>query len=207
MNTRSQSSPMPLILNWQTELTLTKKITLALIMACLTGLMAQVRVPLPFTPVPMTGQTFAVLMAGVVLGKNWGGISQIIYATLGFVGVPWFSGMSGGLAVLMGPTGGYILGFILAALFIGYMIEKSKGSKNFFFLLLVMSFGTFALIFIPGLVHLALWTSLVKGSEVRLMEILAMGFFPFVIGGVIKIFLAAGITAGLNGLQGHLDRQ
>ncbi len=91
---------------WRYELSLPMKLALAFGMAALTGLLAQVRFQLPWTPVPLTGQTLAVLLAGVALGKWWGGISMAIYAGLGIAGVPWFQGWNGGLAYLAGPTGG-----------------------------------------------------------------------------------------------------
>jgi len=99
---------------WRYELNLLYKITLAIGFACLTGLLAQFRFYLPGSPVPITGQTFAVLIAGILLGK-WGGISQGMYVGFGAMGVPWFAGMNAGLAYLLGPTGGYIIGFIFAA--------------------------------------------------------------------------------------------
>ena len=110
--------------HWRFEQSIPMKLLLALGMAAVTGLLAQVRVPLPWTPVPITGQTLAVLLAGVALGKWWGGASMFIYAGLGVAGVPWFQGWGGGLSHLAGPTGGYIVGFILAALFLGYFTDK-----------------------------------------------------------------------------------
>ena len=77
---------------WREQARLPSKITMAALMAAVVGLLAQVKVPLPFTPVPITGQTFGVLLAGVLLGKKWGGVSLGIYAVLGIVGLPWFNG-------------------------------------------------------------------------------------------------------------------
>lgn len=73
---------------WRYELAIPKKIALAIGVACLVGLLAQVRFYIPWSPVPITGQTFAVLLAGVVMGRRWGGISLAIYATLGIAGFP-----------------------------------------------------------------------------------------------------------------------
>ena len=111
---------------WRYQASLPWKITLALLMAGLTGLLAQVRIALPFTPVPLTGQTFAVLLAGVVLGRKWGGVSLAIYAILGVAGVPWFNGGTSGLSA----TGGYLIGFVLAALFLGYYTDKYAKSRR-----------------------------------------------------------------------------
>ena len=93
-------------------LSLAGKIALALAFAAMTGIAAQIRIPLPFTPVPITGSTFAVLAAGVLLGRNFGGFSMASYVALGAAGVPWFNGGGAGLSYVAGPTGGYLIGFI-----------------------------------------------------------------------------------------------
>jgi len=167
------------------------KILLCFSMACLTGVMAQVRIPLPWTPVPITGQTFAVLLAGVLLGGLWGGLSQATYIILGGMGLRWFTGFQGGWAHLMGPTGGYIWGFILAALFIGYVSDKHVKSREFVPMFMVMSFSTFFLIFLPGLVHLAFWYSFIRGASFGLSGLLMTGLLPFIPGAFIKITIAA----------------
>ena len=84
---------------WRSNTSLVNKVFMAFFMACITGIMAQVIIPLPWTPVPITAQTFAVLMAGVVLGRWWGGISLLIYLTIGLLGVPWFAGLTGGYSI------------------------------------------------------------------------------------------------------------
>jgi len=184
--------------HWRYNLATTQKIALAFGMAALTGLMAQIRIPLPLTPVPITGQTFAVLLAGILLGRNWGGISMAIYATLGAIGLPWFAGFGGGLAILFGPTGGYILGFILAALFIGYISDRFIKSRNFIPMLLLMLFANFILIHGTGLIQLSIWVNFVKDSSPTFYEILAMGTLPFVAGGLIKVIAAASIAKGIT---------
>jgi biotin transport system substrate-specific component len=77
---------------WRYELELVNKVVLAFGFACLTGLLAQVRFYLPWTPVPITGQTFAVMLAAILLGRYWGGISQGMYVGIGAAGAPWFAG-------------------------------------------------------------------------------------------------------------------
>lgn len=184
--------------HWRYNLATTQKIALALGMAILTGLVAQIRIPLPFTPIPITGQTFAVLLAGVLLGKNWGGISMVIYAVLGAVGLPWFAGFGGGVAVLFGPTGGYIFGFVLAALFIGYLSDRFVKSRNFLPMLLLMLFANFVLIHGTGLIQLSIWLNFVKGSSPTFYEILALGTFPFIAGGLVKVVMAAIMAKGIS---------
>jgi biotin transport system substrate-specific component len=186
------------VFRWRYELSLPMKLALALGMAALTGLLAQVRVYLPWSPVPLTGQTLAVLLAGVVLGKWWGGISLGIYAGLGMAGVPWFQGLNGGLAYLAGPTGGYVIGFILAALFLGYFTDKYVRSRRFLSMLGLMLFASLILIYVPGLLQLGLWLNLVKGEPVTLGGLMMMGAVPFIAGDITKAVVAALIARSIT---------
>ncbi len=195
---------------WRCDLSLARKIALALGMACITGLVAQLRVPLPWTPVPITGQTFAVLLAGILLGRWWGGISMALYAGLGVLGVPWFAGWTGGMGVLAGPTGGYIVGFILATLFLGHFTDRYIKTKNFLPMLGLMLFASFVLIYVPGIIQLYLWLNLVSGKAIGLFQVLAMGLFPFIIGDAIKALIAAGIAWGAipkEAYNGEVDKK
>lgn len=180
--------------SWRTHLGLLQMLLLALAMACLTGLVAQLKFYLPFTPVPVTGQTFAVLLAGVLLGKNWGGLSQVFYVGMGLSGIPWFAGKVGGLAVMAGPTGGYLVGFVLAAFFLGYMTDTFVKVRRFRSMFVLMLVATFALIFIPGLIQLSLWLNLSQGKSFDLNQVLTLGLWPFVPGAFIKCALAAFLT-------------
>ncbi len=186
------------VFRWRYELSIPKKLALALGMAALTGLVAQVRIPLPWTVVPITGQTFAVLLAGVLLGRRWGGISLGIYAGLGAIGLPWFAGWSGGLGVLTGATGGYIIGFILAALFLGHFTDKYIRSRSFFSMLGLMLFANFVLIYVPGLLWLGLWLKMIAGAPATFITLLGMGAFPFIIGDIVKAVAAAAIARGVT---------
>ena len=178
---------------WRYELELFHKAVIAIGFACLTGLAAQVRFYLPWTPVPITGQTFAVLLSAILLGR-WGGITQCIYAGLGAAGVPWFAGWDGGIGVITGPTGGYIIGFIIAAFFIGHFVDRYIRSRSFLSMLTLMLFANFVLIYGPGLLQLYVWLSLVKGFSVGFWELLMMGAIPFIIGDITKVVAAAALT-------------
>lgn len=180
-----------LLFKWRHNTTLVNKAVLATLLACITGLMAQARIYLPWTPVPITGQTFAVLLSAVVLGKWWGGISQSIYVTLGLIGIPWFAGWKGGTAVLLGPTGGYIVGFILAAFFLGHFTDKYLGHRKFLPILALMIVANFVLIYVPGLLHLGFWFYFTTGSFLDIRSLLMAGLIPFVAGDFIKLFAAA----------------
>jgi biotin transport system substrate-specific component len=198
------------VFRWRYELSVPKKLALAVGIACLTGLLAQIRVLLPWSPVPLTGQTFAALLAGVLLGRWWGGISLAIYAGLGAAGLPWFSGWSGGVGYLAGPTGGYIIGFILAALFLGHFTDKYIRSRSFFSMLGLMLFANFVLIYVPGLLQLGLWLNFVNGEPVTLATLLGMGAAPFVAGDVTKAVIAAAIARGVTpklAYNGEVDKE
>jgi len=197
------------VFRWRCELSIPKKLILALGLACVTGLIAQIRIMLPWSPVPVTGQTFAVLLAGVLLGKRWGGISLAIYAGLGAVGIPWFTGWGSGLGYLGGPTGGYIIGFILAALFLGYFTDTYVRSRSFLSMLALMLVANFILIYGPGLLQLGLWLNLVKGEPVSFTTLLSMGALPFIAGDITKAVIAAAIARGVTpklAYNGELDR-
>jgi biotin transport system substrate-specific component len=185
------------VFKWRTELAIANKIALAIFMAGLTGLLAQVRVVLPWTPVPITGQTFAVLLAGVLLGKSWGGISQAIYVILGTAGIPWFTGAKGGYAALAGPTGGYLIGFIFAALFVGYFTDKYINARSFKSLIFLMLFAEIVIIYGLGLLQLGIWIRLTKGTSPSLWQLLMMGAIPFIPGCIIKAFVAATLAKGI----------
>jgi len=178
------------VFRWRCQLSITQKIALAVVFAVLTGLAAQIRFYLPFSPVPFTGQTFAVLLAGVMLGRWWGGASMAIYASLGFAGVPWFNGLTSGVTA----TGGYIIGFILAALFVGHFTDKYISSKRMINMLGIMLVANFGLIYIPGLIWLGFWVNSVSAEPVSIAALLAMGATPFIIGDIVKAVLAA-VTA------------
>ena len=169
------------------------KLLMSLLMACFTGLMAQVIIPLPWTPVPITAQTFAVLCSGLFLGKKYGCLSQILYIVLGVAFIPWFGGMTGGLEILLGSTGGFLIGFIIASYFIGYISAKYAEARSFRKMVAVIGIANFALIYIPGLAGLALWMSL-QGATFTVVDILMMGLVPFIFGDIVKILAAASVS-------------
>jgi biotin transport system substrate-specific component len=186
----------PGVFRWRYELSLPKKLALAFGVAALTGLLAQARFYLPWSPVPITGQTFGVLLAGVLLGTWWGGVSMAMYAGLGAAGIPWFTGLNGGIAYLAGPTGGYVIGFILAALFLGYFTDKYTKARNFAVMLGLMFFASFVLIYGPGLLQLHLWLANIKGEPATFSQLLSMGAIPFLAGDATKAVIAALIARG-----------
>lgn len=170
-----------------------QRAALALALAALTGLAAQVRIPLPFTPVPITLQTFAVLLSGVVLGARWGGASQGLYAGLGAAGVPWFAGATAGVGQIVGPTGGYIVGFVLAAALVGYAVDHSGRAREPAALVGLLLVANFVVVYGVGLPWLYGWLALVQGSSPTVVGVLELGLFPFVAGDLLKLLAAAGV--------------
>ena len=188
---------------WRFETNLVYKISLALIFSCIIGLLSQFRFYLPGNAaVPITGQTFAVLMASVILGK-WGIASIGFYLGAGAAGVPWFApkvGMpifsSGGFGAITGSTAGYLLGFLFAALFLGYFTDRYIKSRSFVGMFSMMFFSHFVLIYIPGLVMLYVWWTTFIGS-IGIMELLTIGAIPFLAGDILKVFIAASLATSV----------
>jgi len=190
------------LFKWRSNTSLANKVVLAFLVACFTGIMAQVVIPLPWTPVPITLQTFAVLMAGIFLGRYWGGISMLIYLAVGLLGVPWLAGMSGGIEALLSASGGYLIGFILAALFLGYFVDRYVQSRKFLPMLGLMLFANFVLLYTPGLIQLSIWTQSATGVAPGIWELLLMGAIPFIAGDLLKIGGAAALTKVITPKQG-----
>lgn len=176
---------------WRFESTFANKVVLAFGFACLTGLLAQIRFSLPYTPVPVTAQVFAVLLSGVILGKWYGGLSQGLYSGIGAAGFPWFNGLKGGMDVLSGVTGGYIIGFIAAALVIGWLTDRYVRCRSFIGLFSIMLLGI-ALIYLFGVVQL----SLILG--VNAQRAIELGALPFIGVDVYKALIAAAIAAAVT---------
>ena len=147
------------------------------------GLSAKVQVLLPFSPVPVTGQTFAVLMLGALLGARRGSLAVLAYLVEGAAGMPVFA-FGGGFAILFGPTGGYLTGFLPAAYLTGRLAEK-RWDRRIGTTLLAMILGN-AAIYTCGL----LWLCCLMGFGTK---VLAVGLYPFVFGDLLKIALAAAL--------------
>ncbi len=156
--------------------------------AVMTALGAHVRIPLPFTPVPITLQTLFVVLAGAALGPVLGPLSQGLYVFGGGLGLPVFAGGVGGWsALLQGATSGYLVGFIVAASLTGWMVRRRE--SRFFWILLSMMAGE-GVIYICGVAWLALALEMSLGRAVRL------GVLPFLAGDAVKLCLAAGLFRG-----------
>jgi len=155
--------------------------------AAFVSLAAQLTIPM--VPVPITGQTLAVLLVGASLGAVRGAISLALYAVLGIVGVPVFSEATHGLAIVGGPTGGYIIGFIFAAALTGWLAQREWDHR---ILKALAAFGAGTVVtFAFGLPWLAFWLG-ANGFDNDINAVLQSGLYPFIVGGIIKAALAAG---------------
>ncbi|MEW6232088.1 MAG: biotin transporter BioY [Chloroflexota bacterium] len=145
------------------------------------ALSAQISVPLPFSPVPVTGQTFGVLLVGALLGSRSGALSLLVYLGEGALGLPVFAGGTGGLVRLAGPTGGYLLGFVAAAFLVGWLCERGW-DRRLPTAAMAMLLGN-AIIYLFGLP----WLAHFVGPD----KALALGLLPFIPGDLSKLILAA----------------
>jgi biotin transport system substrate-specific component len=150
--------------------------------AALTGAVAQIAIPLPFTPVPITLQTFTVLLAGAALGPLRGGASMLLYVAVGAAGVPWFAQQASGTGI---PSFGYIVGFVVAATIVGALARRGADRTVA---------GTLAIMVLGNLVIYAIGVPwLMAALSVDVPTGLGYGLWPFLVGDALKIALAAGL--------------
>jgi biotin transport system substrate-specific component len=164
---------------WQVSESWKKQALLVVLGSLFIAICAQISIELPLVPVTM--QTFAVLAVGAAFGMRLGAATLVLYTLEGTLGLPLFQGFSGGPAVMMGPTGGYIVGFILAAALVGWFAERGF-DRRVLATFGVMILGT-AVVYIPGLIWLAQYTGYDK--------VLELGLYPFLWGDLLKAALAA----------------
>lgn len=157
--------------------------------ALLTALLAQVAIPVAGSPVPITGQTLAVVVTAAALGPLRGVAGQALYLLLGMVGLPFYSEATGGVEVVFGATGGYLIGFLPAAYLIG--LAARHGQDRRFTRALPLFAAGQLVIFAVGVPWLAVVASL---SAAQALE---AGFYPFLVGGAVKALIAAGVLSGL----------
>ncbi|MER5358986.1 biotin transporter BioY [Streptomyces sp. NPDC002785] len=149
--------------------------------AALTGIAAQIAVPVPGSPVPVTGQTFAALLVGTALGARRGFLSLAVYALIGMAGMPWFAGGSSGAG---GASFGYVLGMLLAATVVGGLARRG-GDRSVLRTAGTMVLGS-AIIYAVGVPYLALSTGMSASAAI------AAGLVPFLVGDALKAALAMG---------------
>ena len=165
--------------------------------AAFTGISAQVRIPLPFTPVPITAQVFVVLLSGALLGRTLGPLSQAVYVCAGAAGLPWFAPKAGegfftrgGWGVITGVTGGYLISYPFAALLVGFVVDRYVRYRSFTPILLTL-LGGVLVIYAFGTVQLAAVLGVGPGDAMIYAAV------PFVPGDVLKAVIAALILSGV----------
>jgi len=160
-----------------------RNVLIAVVGTLLLAVASKIKIPLP--PVPMTAQTLVLLVLAMACGWKLAGATVLLYLAEGAVGLPVFAGTPEkgiGLAYMTGPTGGYLIGFLLAAVTVGYLAERGW-DRNFGTTAVAMFIGN-ALIYVPGL----LWLGTVVGWDKPVLE---WGITPFLFGDVIKLVIAA----------------
>jgi biotin transport system substrate-specific component len=174
---KTQSLPyLPLAKTLWPARSLGRDLSLVLAGSLFVALLAQVAIPLPFTPVPITGQTLGVLLVGAALGSRLGFMALLAYLLEGAMGLPVFAGGTGGLAKILGPTGGFLLAFPLAAGLVGLLVERLGLDRSFLGTLLAMLLGN-ALIYLLGLPWLWAWL-MGAGKALGLSGFSPWGFSP-----------------------------
>lgn len=165
-------------------------LTLTALFAAVLAAASWISVPLPFTPIPINLGTLAVTLSGALLGKKYGPLSVLIYILLGAVGIPVFAGFTGGLSHIVGPTGGYIAGYLTSSFITGFIMgtcyneDKLDGWKKYALIALAALLGT-ASCYIIG----TLWFMHLTGNS--LAASLTMCVIPFLPGDAFKIAAAA----------------
>ncbi|MFF3393330.1 biotin transporter BioY [Streptomyces sp. NPDC002669] len=160
--------------------------------AALTGIAAQIAVPIPGSPVPVTGQTFAALLVGTALGARRGFLSLGVYALVGMAGMPWFAEARSGMAF---PSFGYVLGMLLAAVVVGALARRG-GDRSMLRTAGTMVLGS-AIIYAVGVPYLALSTGMSASAAI------AAGLVPFLLGDALKAALAMGALPAAWKLAGR----
>lgn len=152
------------------------------------ALCAQISFDLPFTPVPITLQTFGVLLIGASYGAWRGGITTAVYLLMGIVGLPVYADRTHGLDVVLGATGGYLIGFVVAAFIVGLLAQR-QWDRRFSSAVAAMLTGT-VIIYVLGLI----WLKQDQGLD--LATTLEYGLYPFVPGDLLKLYLAGALLPG-----------
>ncbi|MBS3977444.1 MAG: biotin transporter BioY [Syntrophomonadaceae bacterium] len=167
-----------------------RSLILVALFAAITSVLAQVSIPVPFSPVPLTGQTFAVFLAGAILGSKLGAMSMVVYLLLGAIGLPVFAQAKAGIGVLIGHTGGYLFGFVVGAYILGKIVENSKGAG--YGRMLTGMVASLVIAYTLGAIQLAL----VLGWPME--KAVMLGVIPFIPLDGLKIILAAGVAISVR---------
>lgn len=157
--------------------------------AALTAVLGLISIPMPISPVPISGQSLAIMLAGSILTVRQAAYSVLTFLLVGAAGVPVISGGNGGIGVIVGPRGGYLIGFLVGVI----VISLIKGlGNNVWRLVLANIAGGIVVVYIMG----ALWLSFITGMD--LQKALIAGVLPFIPGDLCKVFIASVIGVAIN---------
>lgn len=160
------------------------KMTMTALMAAVLCILAPLAIGIPFSTVPISGATFAVYLCAGLLGTKLGVLSVLIYILLGFIGIPVFAGWSSGPGVVFGPAGGYVIGYLVIAAFVGIFVEKYGNKLRT--MVLGMALGTIGCYTIG-----TIWMGLQLQLDIK--AALLAGVIPFIPGDIVKIVMASAI--------------
>ncbi|XSG73259.1 biotin transporter BioY [Herpetosiphon llansteffanensis] len=163
------------------------------------ALTAQIAIPLPWTPVPITGQTLGVLLTGAILGPRRGALAILLYLVEGLAGMPVFAGMTSGMAKLLGPTGGYLMALPVAATLVGWLAQRGW-DRRIPTALAMFGLGNL-IIYAIG----ASWLNIYKDTFGQI-SVMWAGVYPFLLGDALKIVVAALVLPGAWALFGRNER-
>lgn len=151
------------------------------LLSALIAVSSYIIIPLPFSPVPVTGQTLAIMLCALLLTPKQSVLTLVIYLLIGVSGVPVFAGGTAGPGVLLGPTGGFLIGFIPMAFFISYFKGTHPHLLRYF---IVSALGSLVILNLVGVPWLAF------SAGISFSQALTLGFLPFLPGGILKLFMA-----------------
>jgi len=163
------------------------------LMSAVICIVAPFTIPVPASPVPLSVATFVIYLAAILLGAKQSAVCVLIYLLLGMVGLPVFSGFSGGIGVLLGPTGGYLAGYLPCALIVGWMTNAKQGNGSFLRNIGAMMLGTGACYFFG-----TIWFLAVMDGSYSVMQALLLCVVPYLIFDLIKILAAAAVVVPIK---------
>ena len=162
------------------------KVSICIAIICISSYIA---FPLPFTPIMITAQTIAINLVSLILTPKQSFVAVALYIFLGAFGLPVFSGGTSGLGKLFGPTGGFILGFLVIAPLISYLKGRNNSFKRYFFITVFVGMIT---LYIIGSIFMSVM------QKINIISVLSLAVFPFVLGDLFKCFLSSIIAVKLN---------
>ncbi len=180
------------------RITNVRDLTVIAMFAAFTAVLSYIYLPIPVSPVPVTGQTMGVMIAGGLLGPKRAFLSQVVYLLLGIVGIPVFAGGTAGIGALFGPNGGYLWTLPIAALLIGYLTESAEKRQGIFYwlnLIAPLFVGGMLLIYVGGVLQLSLVT------QIPLTVAILEGAVPFIIGDLAKVVAGAFVIRSCHALS------